>query len=78
VQYAPSNWINDDWAWKLFGARSYDDLAAGTFTAYIEVGDPAGSGFDCRVDKCGIFTRNDHTALNDRVQDVYIPVGFAG
>ena len=78
VQYAPSNWINDDWAWKLFGARSYDDLAAGTFTAYIEVGDPVGSGFDCRVDTCGIFTRNDHTALNDRVQDVYIPVGFAG
>ena len=76
VQFAPSNWINDDWAWKLFGARSYDDLAAGTFTAYIEVGDPAGEGFDCRVDACGIFTRNDHTALNDRVQDLYVPVGF--
>lgn len=78
VQYAPSNWINDDWAWKLFGARSYDDVAAGTFTAYIEVGDPVGEGFDCTTQKCGIFTRNDHTALNDRVQDLYIPVGFAG
>jgi len=77
IQYAPSNWINDDWAWKLFGARSYDDLAAGTFTAYIEVGDPVGENFDCRVDACGIFTRNDHTALNDRVQDLYIPVAFA-
>lgn len=78
VQYAPSNWINDDWAWKLFGARSYDDDARGTFTAYIAVGDPKGEGFDCRVDACGLFTRNDHTALNDRVQDLYVPVQFAG
>ena len=77
VQFAPSNWINDDWAWKLFGARSYDDVEAGTFTAYIEVGDPVGEGFDCRVEKCGIYTRNDHTALSDRVQDLYVPVGFA-
>ena len=77
VQYAPSNWINDDWAWKLFGARSYDDVATGTFTAYLEVGDPEGEGFDCRVDACGIFTRNDHTALGDRVQDLYLPVAFA-
>ncbi|MGX5681553.1 hypothetical protein [Schumannella luteola] len=77
VQYAPSNWINDDWAWKLFGARSYDDLETGTFTAYLEVGDPAGEGFDCRVDRCAIYTRNDHTALNDRVQDLYIPIRYA-
>jgi len=77
VQYAPSNWINDDWAWKLFGARSYDDVKTGTFTAYLEVGDPVGEGFDCREQACGVFTRNDHTALNDRVQDLYIPVAFA-
>ena len=77
VQYAPSNWINDDWAWKLFGARSYDDLETGTFTAYLEIGDPVGEGFDCREQACGIYTRNDHTALNDRVQDLYIPVAFA-
>jgi hypothetical protein len=76
VQFAPSNWINDDWAWKLFGARSYDDAATGTFTAYLEVGSPVGDGVDCRTDACGIFTRNDHTALNDRVQDVYLPVAF--
>ena len=76
VQYAPSNWINDDWAWKLFGARSYDDVAKGTFTAYIEVGEPKGEGFDCTVQSCALFTRNDHTALNDRVQDLYVPVRF--
>jgi len=77
VQYAPSNWINDDWAWRLFGARGYDDLELGTFTAYLEMPNPVGEGVDCTVDACGIYTRNDHTALRDRVQDVYIPVGFA-
>ena len=77
IQYAASNWINDDWAWKLFGARSYDDLASGTFTAYLEVGSPAAENLDCAVDACGIFTRNDHTALSDRVQDLYIPVAFS-
>ena len=77
VEYAPSNWINDDWAWKLFGARGYDDPAAGTFTAYLEVGARADENVDCSVDACGIFTRNDHTALSDRSQDLYVPVGFA-
>ncbi|MBX3100510.1 MAG: hypothetical protein KF761_13140 [Salinibacterium sp.] len=76
VQYAPSNWINDDWAWRLFGARSYDNVAEGTFTAYIEVGDPHDAKIDCTVQACGLFTRNDHTALSDRVQDLYIPVAF--
>ena len=37
-----------------------------------------GDGYDCTVDRCAIYTRNDHTALGDRVQDLYIPVGFAG
>jgi hypothetical protein len=78
VEYAPSNWINDDWAWKLFGARSYDDLESGTFTAYIEVGPPVSESLDCTVDQCGIFTRNDHTALTDRAQDLYVPVAFGG
>ena len=77
VEYAPSNWINDDWAWRMFGARSYDDNAAGTFTAYLEVGEPVADNLDCTVDACGIFTRNDHTALTDRAQDLYVPVAFA-
>jgi hypothetical protein len=66
-----------DWAWKLFGARSYDSVEEGTFTAYLVVGEPADAKLDCTVDACGIFTRNDHTALSDRVQDLYVPVGFA-
>jgi len=77
IQYAPSNWINNDWAWKLFGSRGYDDASTGTFTAYLEVGDPTEEKVDCTVDACGIYTRNDHTALSDRVQDLYVPVGFS-
>jgi hypothetical protein len=77
VQYAASNWINDDWAWKLFGARSYDDPEAGTFTAYLEVGDAASDAVDCVRNACAIFTRNDHTAASDRVQDLHLPVRFA-
>jgi hypothetical protein len=78
IQFAPSNWINDDWAWRLFGARSFDDRTAGTFTAYIEVPEAADDHVDCRAVACAVYTRNDHTAAADRVQDLYIPVGFAG
>ena len=77
IQFAASTWVNDDWAWKLFGARGYDDRETGTFTAYLEVPAPEGEGVDCRVDRCVIATRNDHTAASDRVQDVQLPVGFA-
>jgi hypothetical protein len=78
IQYAPSNWINDQWAWRLFGARSFDDREAGTFSAYIEVPGFADENVDCRKVQCGLYTRNDHTALGDRVQDVYVPVDFLG
>jgi len=78
IQFAPSNWINDDWAWKLFGARSYDDRESGTFTAYIEVPPTADDNVDCRAVACALYTRNDHTASADRVQDVYLPLGFVG
>jgi hypothetical protein len=77
VQWAPSNWINADWAWRLFGARSYDNTSTGDFTAYLELGDPQGEDADCITNSCGIYTRNDHTALDDRVQDVYLPVQFS-
>lgn len=78
VQYAPSNWINDQWAWKLFGARGFDNRDQGTFTAYIVVAQPSMDGLDCTVDQCAIYTRDDHTAVSDRGQDVWIPVGFGG
>lgn len=78
IEYAPSNWINDQWAWRLFGARSFDDAEQGTFTAYIEVPGFADENVDCRERVCGLYTRNDHTALDDRVQDVYLPIDFVG
>lgn len=77
IQYAPSNWINDDWAWKLFGARSYDDPTAGTFTAYLVIPESSDDHVDCRAVACAIYTRNDHTASGDRVQDLFIPIAFA-
>jgi hypothetical protein len=78
IEYAPSNWINDQWAWRLFGARSFDDRAQGTFSAYIEIPGFADENVDCRERICGLYTRNDHTALDDRVQDVYLPIDFVG
>ena len=77
IEYGPSNWVNDDWAWRLFGARSFDDPAAGTFTAYIEIPAAADENVDCVEVACGLYTRNDHTALDDRVQDLYLPVSFS-
>lgn len=77
VQYAASNWINGAFAWRLFGARSFDDAAAGTFTAYIELPPASDENVDCSVEQCGLFTRNDHTAVSDRVQDLYLPLRWA-
>ena len=77
IEYGPSNWINDDWAWRLFGARSFDDRVAGTFTAYIEIPAAVDENVDCTEVRCGLYTRNDHTALDDRVQDLYVPVSFS-
>lgn len=77
VQWAPSNWINEAFAWRLFGARSFDDTATGAFTAYIEVPPAADENVDCTVEACGLYTRNDHTAAGDRVQDLYVPLAWA-
>lgn len=74
VQWAASNWINEAFAWRLFGARGFDDTATGAFTAYIELPAVADENVDCAVDECGLYTRNDHTAVSDRVQDLYLPL----
>ena len=77
VEYAASNWINDEWAWRLFGARSFDDPRSGTFTAYIEIQSASDENVDCTAVACGLYSRNDHTDLENRVQDLYLPVGFS-
>lgn len=78
IEYGPSNWINDQWAWRLFGARSFDNRESGEFTAYIEVPGFRDTVVNCQEVRCGLYTRNDHTALDDRVQDLYLPVDFVG
>ena len=77
VQYAPSNWINEAFAWRLFGSRGFDDTASGAFTAYIEVPPVTDGVVDCAAVQCGLYTRNDHTAARDRVQDLYLPLRWA-
>ncbi len=77
IEYGASNWVNDDWAWRLFGARSFDDRVSGKFRAFIEIQATALEGLDCREVRCGLYTRSDHTSSDDRVQDLYLPVAFA-
>lgn len=72
-----SVWITDDWAWRAFATQSYGDSATGSFTAELTVPSPVTAGLDCTVTRCAITTRADHTALQDRVQDMFIPVAFA-
>lgn len=75
-EFAASNWINNVWAWRLLGARNFDDQESGSFTAYIEVPSAVEGGTNCLRKTCGVFTRNDHTAPNDRSQDVFLPIQF--
>lgn len=73
-----SLWITDDWAWRAFASQGYEDAERGIFTARLLVADPAQEGLDCRVSLCAVTTRADHTASGDRVQDMQLPVAFAG
>jgi len=77
IQWAPANWINDDWAWRLFGARAFDNRDTGAFTAYLEIPAAADDFVDCSAASCAIYTRNDHTAIDNRMQDLYLPVAFS-
>lgn len=71
-----SVWITDDWAWRAFATQGYTDAAEGSFTARITVPDPTMDGLDCRVTRCAIATRADHTAASDRIQDILLPIAF--
>lgn len=71
-----SVWITDDWAWRAFATRGYDDADRGSFTATLTVPEPASNGLDCRKTRCAVATRADHTASSDRVQDMLLPVAY--
>ncbi len=55
--------------------------ADGTFSQAVTVTDTftprGGSPVDCRVVQCYLATFNDHTDINNRSQDVFVPIGFA-
>jgi hypothetical protein len=73
-----SVWITNDFAWAAFANQGYADAEAGTFAATLLVPEPSSNGLDCTASLCAITTRADHTAANDRVQDLQLPVAFAG
>ncbi|MDA3146378.1 hypothetical protein JSO19_03185 [Leucobacter sp. UCMA 4100] len=69
-----SAWITNNWAWRSFASHQYLDAKAGTFRVELVVPPASSEGVDCSVDACGLFTRADHTAPGDRVQDVFLPI----
>ena len=71
-----SAWITDDWAWKAFANKGYDDSKNGAFSIRLLVPPAVQEGADCTIQKCAITTRADHTAATDRVQDILLPVAF--
>lgn len=72
-----SAWVTDDWAWRAFATHGYDDAEAGSFSVELTVPASSSDGLDCRVTRCAIATRADHTAGGDRAQDMLLPVRFA-
>lgn len=50
----------------------------GTFKVSINVQAQLNEDTDCRVVRCAVTTRNDHTRSSDRSQDILVPVYFRG
>lgn len=71
-----SAWVTDSWAWRGFATHQYTDPATGSFEVRLLVPAPTQQGLDCLTELCGITTRADHTAVNDRVQDIQLRVAY--
>lgn len=72
-----SEWISDNPPSYATGlTKPYGE--GGTFTVTIHVGPLINAVTDCRVVRCAIVTKSDHTINEDRSQDVLIPVTFLG
>lgn len=72
-----SEWISDNPPSYATGlTKPYG--SGGTFTVTITVGPMINAVTDCRVVRCAIVTKNDHTINDDRSQDLLIPVTFQG
>jgi hypothetical protein len=48
----------------------------GTFTVRIYVSSRISNSIDCRTTRCAITTRADHTRVNNRTWDLFVPVRF--
>lgn len=71
-----SVWISDlPPAYGTGLARPYGE--GGSFDVTITVRAQLDEETDCRVVRCAVVTRNDHTRSDDRSQDVVVPISFA-
>lgn len=50
----------------------------GSFSVELSVSPTINEVVDCRNVECAIVSKNDHTIINDRSQDLVIPVTFTG
>lgn len=75
-QRLSSAWVTDDLVWRAFATHNWQDAANGSFQVELTVPAVASNGIDCAREECALVTRADHTALQDRVQDIYLPVQF--
>jgi len=72
-----SAWISSNPpAYGIDLAIPYGD--GGSFDVEITVSAAVNDAVDCRRAACAIVTKNDHTIISDRSQDVIIPVTFSG
>lgn len=72
-----SVWISDNPPSYASGLpRAYGP--GGSFTVTIKVGPMINAVTDCRVVRCAVVTKSDHTINEDRSQDLLIPVTFLG
>lgn len=72
-----SAWISSNPpAYGVGLAVPYGD--GGSFDVEITVSAAVNDAVDCRRVECAIVTKNDHTIISDRSQDIIIPVTFSG
>lgn len=76
-QVLTSAWVTNNWAWKNFATHSYADTETGSFEVRLVVPPATQEGLNCITGACAITTRADHTATEDRVQDMQLRVAFA-
>lgn len=67
-----SIWLSSNQVNQAAGARDYN----GSFHVRLYLRAVINENVDCRVARCAVVTRNDHTRGDDRSQDLFVPVNF--